>query len=359
MSTTDNLTITRILTEVAARQASDVHFSVGSQPIIRHDGKLEPLAEELAVTPEFMQELVGFFIDEAGQTTLAQQKNLTLSYALDNRARFRVHLSYQKGYPAVDLRLISVQIPEAATLGLPKRIIDLTDEREGLIVISGPAGSGRTTTLISLLDYINHQSARHIVTFEDPVEYLINNDRSFVQQKSLGADVPNISAGLENLRSEDVDVLGISVPLAMADWQQVLTLARAGTLVLVIIEADSAVRALESMVASWPGETAEGLKIMLGETFLGSVSQRLVARLGGGRVLVTECLLGIPPVRSLIKEGKVVQLQNVLQLSRGEGMVSLEQSLAQLVNNGEILPEEAKKQAVSQEALASILRVKE
>lgn len=358
MSATESAIITKVLTAAIERQVSDVHLSAGSQAVIRRDGKLEVVADSPVMNPDFLAELISFFLPEDKRAILEQQKAVTVGFSLGNRARFRVHVTYQKGYPEFDLRYIPMQVPSVTTLGLPRRLVELTASRQGIIILTGPLGSGRTTTLASLVDAINHREARHIVTLEDPVEYLLVNDKSLIEQRDIGDDVPTLPEALQALRSEDVDVVALGATLPPSAWPEVVNFANSGSLVLAIVDADSTVRALEYLTAAWPGVESEALRQGLSETFLGACAQRLVPRLGGGRVLVTELLLGTQPVLSLVRDGKVAQLQSVLETSREEGMVSLERALANVVKTGEVMREEALVSAANRDALESLLRIK-
>ncbi len=359
MSTTDNLTISRILTQAAERQVSDIHLSSGNQPVFRRDGKLEVLTQEAVLTPELLGEMVQLLVPPEKQAILQQQKSITVSFNLGTRARFRVHVDYQKNLPDLDLRYIPAVVPTPEKLGLPKNLISLIDKREGLIIVSGPLGSGRTTTLASLVDKINHTSAKHILTLEDPVEYLLVNDKSLIKQRDLGDDTPSLEQALDDVKIEDMDVVAVDAPVSAAAWLKLFNLASAGILVLVVQEADSTVRALESLtVGSLSNIDSQGLDQVLAETFLVASCQRLLPRLGGGRILVTELLLGTQAVKSLLREGKTAQLQSVLETSRAEGMVSLERGLADLVKTGEIQSDEALGQAANKEALKSMLRMR-
>jgi twitching motility protein PilT len=326
--------------------------------MLRHDGKLEPMKDEQVMSVEFLQELTRLFLPEAAQAVFATQKHVAVAYALGSRARFRVHVSLQKGYPTFDLRYIPLQVPAAATLGIPKHLIELSAAREGLVLITGPRGSGRTTTVAALIDHINHSASKHIVTLEGPVEYQIANDRALIEQRAIGEDVVSLSEALADLRQEDVDVVAIDVPLPPSAWPDLAKLAGAGTLVLVVVEADSAVRALEYLTSPWPGVQPQVMQLLLAETLLGVTCQRLLPKLGGGRVLASELLLGTQPVKSLIHEGRVHQVQSTLETSREEGMVVLERVMAALVRQGDVVREEALAQAVHPEALESLLKAK-
>ncbi|MFA4936790.1 MAG: ATPase, T2SS/T4P/T4SS family [Patescibacteria group bacterium] len=359
MSTTDNLTISRILTQAAERQVSDIHLSAGNQPVFRRDGKLEILNQEEMLTPELLMEMIQILVPPEKQTILQQQKSITVSFSLGTRARFRVHVDYQKNFPDLDLRYIPMVVPTPEKLGLDKNLISLTDRREGLIIISGPLGSGRTTTLTSLVDKLNHTSAEHILTLEDPIEYLLVNDKSLIKQRDLGDDSPSLVQALDDVKIEDVDVVAVDAPIPASAWPQLLNLASAGILVLVVLEADSTVRALESLTAgSIPNTGDRGFDQLLAEIFIGASCQRLLPRLGGGRILVTELLLGTPAVKSLLREGKAAQLQSILETSRAEGMVSLERGLADLVKTGEIQSDEAVSQAANKDSIKSMLRMR-
>ncbi len=358
MSTADSAIINRILTSAIERRASDVHLTAGNQPMLRYDGKLEPMADEAVVAPPFLQELIAFFLTEHAQAVLEARHYVVVGYSLGGKARFRVHASYQKGYPSFDLRYIPLQVATPAILGLPKRLVELMGAREGLVLITGPLGSGRTTTLSSLVDSINHSTARHVVMLAEPIEYVLGNDKSLIEQRTMGDDVSSIGEALDDVRNEDVDVLAVDVLLPSSAWPQLVTLATSGTLVLVVMEADSTVRALEYLTTPWPNLSPESMRLRLSEGLLGVSCQRLIPRLGGGRVLACEILLGTQPVRSLIHEGRVHQVQTIVETSREEGMVPLEYQLATLVKNGDVLREEALLQAVHRETLESLLKPK-
>ncbi|MFH1866665.1 MAG: ATPase, T2SS/T4P/T4SS family [Patescibacteria group bacterium] len=359
MSTASSLTINRILTQGAERQVSDIHLSAGNQPVLRRNGKLETLEQEAVLTPELLQEMIQVLVPADKEAMLAKQKSVTVAYSLSNRARFRVHVDFQKNVPAIDLRYIPLVVPKPNQLGLGKALVELTGKREGLVLICGTIGSGRTTTLASLIDNINHTSSKHLVTLEDPIEYFIVNDKSLVKQRDLGDDTPSLQVALEDVKNEDVNIVAIDVPIPASDWTSILKLASSGALVLVVLEADSTVKELESLVTSTrPDLDKQGFRTLLAEALLGATCQRLLPRVGGGRVLVSELLLGTQPVKALMRDGKILQLQSILETSREEGMISLERNLADLVKTGEVVSEEAMVQAANPDSLKSMLKVR-
>lgn len=356
MSSLSSVVIQALLTSALERGCSDIYFAPGNHPILRRDGRLEPMGDQMVINPEAMDDLLVFFLSSVEVDKFKAEKQITVAYTFGTRARFRVHADYQKGYPVLELRYIPLQVPPPPRLGIPEHVVELTTAHQGLIILAGPLSSGRTTTLASLLDQVNHRTARHIVTIEDPVEFLLNNDRAVVDQRSLGHDVATLDQAFKDLRREDVEVVGIDVALDPNNWLQILNLAGAGALVIAVVEAESTVRALEYITSNWPGAEQENLRNLLADNLIGAFTHRLLPRLGGGRILLGEVLLASEAVRSLIREGKNAQLQSVLSTSRGEGMVSLEYSLAAAVTGGQITADEAKEEAVDQETMRLLLR---
>ncbi len=360
MGTVDNITINRILTQAAERGASDVHLTAGSQPILRINGELLTLTEEAVITPDIINQVVEFFLPPVKKTLLETNKSVTIGYNFGNRVRFRLHIDIQKSAPAIDMRVIPLIVPSASKLNLPKQLIEVTTKKKGLIIISGPLNSGRSTTLAALLDQINHTKARHIVTIEDPIGFQLIGDKALIKQRDLGDDVPSLEVALDDVSSEDVEVLAIDVPVPPTVWPKILRLSASGTLVFVTIAAENTVTALEYLVNTVSAHTdSKTFTDLLAETLLLVTCQRLLSRLGGGRILVSELLISSPAVVSLLREGRVAGVQNVLDTSRAEGMVSLERALAELVKIGEIQAEQAVAQAANPESLKSMLRLKQ
>ncbi len=359
MGTADNIVINRILTQAAERGSSDVHLTVGSQPVFRINGELVSQTAEAVMTPEIMNQIVDFFLSPEKKTLLDSNKSVTVGYNFGNRVRFRLHIDIQKGQPAIDMRVIPLVVPSVTKLNLSKKIVEATTRKKGLIIISGPFNSGRSTTMAALIDNINHTKPRHIVTIEDPINFLLSSDKALIKQRDLGDDVPSLEIALDDVASEDVEVLAIDVTVPASLWMKVLKLASSGTLVIVTMAAENTVSALEYLVNSASAHTdTKTFTNMLAEVLLVASCQRLVPRLGGGRLIVSELLFTSSAVESLLREGKVSAIQNVLDTSRAEGMVSLERALADLVKIGEVQPENALAQASNQESLKSMLRLR-
>lgn len=358
MGTVDNITINRILIQAAERGASDVHLTAGSQPIFRTNGELATLTDEAVVTPDIINQVVEFFLPPAKKILLDTNKSVTVGYNFGNRIRFRLHIDIQKGVPAIDMRVIPLIVPSISKLNLPKKLVEATTKKKGLIIIAGPLSSGRSTTLAALLDNINHTKARHLVTIEDPIGYQLVADKALIKQRDLGDDVPSLDLAIDDIASEDVEVLAIDVPVPSSLWPKILHLA-SSALVMVTLVAENTVTALEYLVNSVTALTdSKTFPDLLAETLLIATCQRLLPRLGGGRILVSELLLTTPAIESLIRDGRITGIQNVLDTSGAEGMVSLERALAELVKIGEVQTEQAVAQAANPDSLKSMLRLR-
>lgn len=355
MSSSEVALFQQLISGLVGQGVSDLYLRAASSPIIRLDGQLKTMSDQPIVTDEYLEAVLGFLLSEEQLAKFNKEKQLTLGYTFANRVRLRITLFYQKGLPELAVRFVPVKIKTIAELGLPTVLNKLISATSGLLIISGPYGSGRSATLAALIQEINNQSARHIITIEGPIEYLFVGNKSVVDQRELGSDVINWEAALETLPQEDCDV--VFLPKLPAPYlPSAIALAAAGKLVVITSEADASIKTLENLITSFLPDAQAGLRQKLSEVLLAVLSQQLVARVGGGRVAVTELLIGSPAVKSIIKEGKFYQLNNVLQVSRDEGMVSFDYNLAELVKTGEIIEEEALSYAHDKELFNSFMR---
>ncbi|MFH0805197.1 MAG: PilT/PilU family type 4a pilus ATPase [Patescibacteria group bacterium] len=356
MDTQQKLSIDHILATVAEQRASDLHFSVGSPPILRIDEKLVTIDDVAIVTKEFMEEFVASFLDTDQLRTLHENREVILAYQYQKQARFRVNIFYQKGVLAAYFRLIGNRIPPLEQLGLPPILQQLAGLPEGLIIISGSFGSGKTTTAASIIEHVNQERSAYILTVERPIEYIFANRRSIIEQREVGRDAVSFESALATTTQEDVNVLFLSELPSAAVIRQVLTIAGSGRLVLANLEADTVAKSLELITNSFPSNEQQQVREQLSLVLAGIVCQRLVPRIGGGQIAVAEVLTSTPPVRALLKEGSFYQLGNIIQTSRAEGMVPLDWSLAELVKLNQITIEEALEKAVDPQQLRYMLR---
>ena len=356
MPATDSIVIQRILTSAAQYRASDLHLTVGNPPVLRVDGKLAALEQEQVITPQFMAAVAEMFLTPEQRQELEREREIVTAFMLENRIRFKVSMFYQRGFLAASLRLISSEIKPLSELGLPKIVESFAGLVKGLVLVTGPFGSGRTQTVAALLNEINKTRTANIITIEKPIEHLYLNDRSFIEQREIGRDTKSFQQALETASREDVDVIVVSEMEEPGVVQAVLNAAESSRLVISTMNTDSVLKTVEKIINSAPPELESKVKSQLAGTLQGIVSQRLLPRSGGGRILVAEVMVPTAPIRTVLRDGALYQLQNMLQTSREGGTISLDRSLAELVKTGEITQEDALAYAVDPNSLKLMTR---
>ncbi len=350
MSATETLLINKILNLAAERRASDVHLTVGNYPVLRIDGKLVTLTNESVLTPDFLWGMANSFLSEADKKLLETQREIVTVYSWANRARFRARVFFQKGYVALSLRLIPQLIRSPKDLGLPEAVLQAISQEKGLIIISGPFGSGRTSTVASLLETLNRNKGLHIQTLEKPIEYLLANNQSIIEQREIGKDTASFRQGLLDILDEDVDVMVLSAMNERGLEELLLEAAESGKLIIAIMDADTVISVLERFISNIDISRREWGQAVLAQVLLAVVVQRLLPRIGGGLRLACEVLTSTSAVQSIIKDNRLSQLNSILQTSREEGMLNLDKALLELVRLGEVNANEAAEQAIDKEA---------
>ena len=338
--------ITRILTAAAKRKASIIHFTVGSFPVFRIDDDLVDIKDEEVVTKDFIDSLATGWLDDVQKKELVDRKELTIIKAIEKKFRIKVNFFFQKKSLAASLRLIADKIPPLINLGLPKSVLNLIDSKSGLIVVCGPYGSGRTTTVASIVNEINKTRKENIVTIEKPIEYILVSAGSLIEQREVGSDVNSFKEALDHCNQSDVDVVAIDSSQDDSIIPGVLEFANSGRLALMTMDTTSVVQTVEEILSLFPADDKERAATLLATNLLAVICQRLVPRRGGGLIVAAEVLIGLPAVRSLILSNRVKQLTTILQSSREEGMLSLDQSLAELVKSGEVSIDRAAEYAI-------------
>ncbi len=356
MTTTENLTINRLLNTLAERGATDAHFIVGNNPYLRIDGQLVPLSEEEVINPEFLDSLISFFVPEEKQKALKENKELKFIFNWLDKARFRVHLYQQKGYFSLALKLIPQQIKSIEELGLPKVVSTFSQASKGLIIISGPFNSGRSSTLAGLIEAINKNRPARILYLEEPIERLFVNQKGIIEQREVGIDVVSFTQGLRSIKDENVDVVAIDRVDNVEAMELLLELSESGRLVLAVMNYDSAISCLEGIVSDFPEAKKQWAQDVLADYLVGIIVQRLLPAVQGGLALATEILIASSSAKALIKDGRFANLESIIQTSRAEGMVSLDFALAELVKTGRVSQEEALKQANNPKNLSASLK---
>ncbi len=330
-----------LLVTTAKQAASDLHISVGTHPTIRVDGILVPLQKEGMVTPEVAEGLVDALLTPEQKKKLVAERQIDFAYALEDKARFRVNVFYQRGFLSAALRLVPARIRTLEELSLPAILHDFTKLSQGFVLIVGPAGHGKSTTLAAFLDEINHARTDHIITIEDPVEYLFSQDRGIISQREVGSDVLSFQDGLRTVLRQDPDVVMVGEMRDAGSISTAMTASETGHLVFSTLHTNSASQTIDRIIDSFPPEQQGQIVSQLSATLVAIISQRLVPRVSGGRIPATEIMIVNPAIRNLIRERKIYEIDLVIETSLQEGMISLNRSLVNLVRNKEISLENA------------------
>ena len=355
MEAAEQLVVNRWLASVDEHKASDLLLSAGNPPTLRIQGKLFPLPNEALLVPDFMRRLSESWLTPEQLKQLDVQRQVSFGLTMANRRRFKIDTFYQSGFISMTLRLVPDRIPAWDQLGLPRQVLPMADAEHGLVLVCGPFGSGRTTTVAALVNYINRLKTKHIVTFEDPIEYQFADDHSVIEQRELRTDVPDLVKGLELLMNEDADVVVLTLGNQPEVARRVMELVNAGRLVILTMNIHSGIQALQKFVLSFPEAEQGAVYIMLAQSLVGVMNQRVVPTLGGGQILAVEVILPTEPVRTALQSADIYKVGDLLHTQQAEGLQSLDQALAQLVRNGDITRETASSFALEQAALSAYI----
>ncbi len=329
------VTLDDLLRLTVERKASDLHITAGLPPIIRVDGVLQPL-EFTKLTPQDTQRLVYDIFTEEQLTEFETQKEIDFSYGIRALGRFRVNVYYQRGAVAAALRVIPATIPSFEELNLPPVIKDVADKTSGLVLVTGPTGSGKSTTLAAMVDYINETRSCHIITIEHPIEYLHRHKRSIVNQREVGSDTLSFANALRAALREDPDVIMVGEMRDLETTSIALTAAETGHLVLATLHTRNAPQSIDRIIDLFPPSQQEQVRTQLAESIEAIFSQRLLPKMGGGRIVAVEVMIATTAVRNLIREGRTYQIYGVMETGAGQGMKTLDMALVELYREGYI-----------------------
>ncbi len=354
--TNQELRIEILLEEVVRRRASDLHLQVGLPPMIRIDGALEPVAGFNALDEPAVESLVFAILDADQQQVLEKDKEFDFSFAFGTLGRFRVNAFHERGNLAAALRLIPNEMKSINDLGVPPVVSSFADFPRGLVLVTGPTGSGKSTTLASLIDRINEEKSNHIITIEDPIEFTHKSKRSVVVQREVHYDTFSFSAALRSSLRQDPDVVLIGEMRDLETISAAITIAETGHLVLASLHTNSAAQSVDRMVDVFPPHQQPQIRAQLANILMAVCSQRLVPAIGGGRVVAAEVLVANPAVRNIIREGKTHQLDAVIQTGAEEGMQTMDRTLVGLVQDGTITYDDARSFAVDLSEFERLMR---
>jgi len=344
-----------LLLTTARQNASDLHLAVGRHPILRIDGVLIPLQKESLLTPEMTENLIFNLLAPEQKEKFLKEKEIDLSYSFEDKARFRINVFYQRGYMAAALRLIPAQIKTLEELNLPPILHDFTKLSQGFVLVVGPAGHGKSTTLAALLDEINHSRTDHIITIEDPIEYMFSQDKCIVSQREVKTDTLDFHNGLRSLLRQDPDVIMIGEMRDTESIAMAMTAAETGHLVFSTLHTNSASQTVDRIIDSFPAEQQGQISSQLAATLVGIVSERLIPRIEGGRLPACEIMISNPAIRNLIRERKAYQIDLVIETSVQEGMLTLNRALVDLVKKKAISLENAELYSLNPSELRILL----
>jgi twitching motility protein PilT len=329
------------LLELWNHRGTDILLTAGVPPLLRIDGAMGPAEGAAPLQPEDIERIVVSVLPPEAAERFREEKDADFSFSWGDRARFRGNVFVQQGAMAMALRLIPFAIPSFEELGLPPVVERFVQQPRGLVLATGPTGSGKSTTLASMVDRINQTRPCHIITVEDPIEYVHHHGRAAVNQREVGQDASSFARALRSALRADPDVLLVGEMRDLETIQTVLTMAETGHLVFGTLHTNDAAQAIDRIVDVFPSERQTQIRVQLANTLTGVICQQLLPRIGGGRVAAFEVLVATHAVRNLVKEGKSNQLRNVQLTGQEDGMSTLEVSLSDLVTSGAITYDDA------------------
>lgn len=352
--------IFELLDRTVQNNASDLHLIVGNTPILRIDGRLTSLATYPEIGKDEMERLIGSILSPMQKEMLVSNRTLDFSYAYGggnygDLGRFRVNCYFQRGTLAAAFRLLPSRIRTLEELGLPTICNTFAKLRQGFVLVTGPTGHGKTTTIAAILNQINLERSSNIITIEDPIEYMYPKGKSTISQRELGSDTHSWHEGLKSALREDIDVVLIGEMRDPESIATAISIAETGHLVFSTLHTNSAAQSIDRIIDAFPENQQAQIRIQLAATLGGIISQRLIERIDAGRSVASEVLLGTNAVKANIRDGKTHLIDSIIETSQKEGMVPLEVSLAKLVKDGKVTLDMAKGYAVRPDSFLRLL----
>jgi twitching motility protein PilT len=351
----------KLLEQSVKINASDIHLLAGIPPSLRIDGELKAATGYQPLQPHDIETMVFSMVTPAQKESLVNNKELDFSFGYGggiygDQGRFRINAYYQRGYLAAALRYLPPKIRSVDELGLPKVCHDFATLKQGFVLVTGPTGHGKSTTLAAILNEVNLTRSTHILTIEDPIEYIYPQGKSIISQREVGADTHSWPLALKSALREDPDIVLVGEMRDPETMQAAITLAETGHLVFATLHTNSAAQSIDRVVDAFPSDQRSQVRIQLAATLRGIVSQRLLPKISGGRIAANEILIGTPAVASNIRDGKTHLIDSVIQTSKDVGMQTLENALAQHVLAGIITLDVAKGYALREEELLRLVQ---
>jgi len=344
-----------LLDTVVADGASDLHLSEGRHPTLRIAGQLIPLAKNALLTHVDIEGVLKLMLTEKTMKQFLDTHEMDFAHDYGAKGRFRGNAFVQKGFYSIVLRLIPKNIKSIAELGLPQILENFARKEQGFFLIVGPVGMGKTTTLAAMIELINQERATHIVTIEDPIEYVYEQKKSIIDQREVGLDTESFASGLQSVFRQDVNVLLVGEMRGPETMAAAVTAAETGHLVLSTLHTNNAAQTIDRIIDTFPAGQQDQIRVQLAASLIGIFSQRLIPRISGGQVPAYELLIANNAVSNLIREKRTHEINTVIETSLQEGMIDLNRSLAELVRKGEISIESAYQHSANPKILEKYL----
>ncbi|HYM81068.1 MAG TPA: type IV pilus twitching motility protein PilT [Candidatus Limnocylindria bacterium] len=349
------VTLRELLGDMVQKRASDLHITAGVPPEYRVDGLLVPTEHDV-LSPEATASLAYSVLSDEQRKRFETTKELDFSFGVKGVSRFRANVFLQRGVVSMAIRQIPYEIVPMEKLGLPPVVREFTNRHKGLVLVTGPTGSGKTTTLASMLDKINSMRQSHIMTIEDPIEYIHHHKKCIVNQREVGADTNSFPTALKYVLRQDPDIILIGEMRDLETIEAAITIAETGHLVFATLHTNSSMEAVNRMVDVFPAAQQRQILTQLAFTLEGVVTQQLIARSrGNGRVMCAECLVCTPAIKAMIREGKTHQIYSLMQAGQKFGMQTMNQGLLQAVLDKALTPEDALERSTDRPELEQML----
>lgn len=324
------ISIKDIFSAAIKNEASDVHLVVDLQPVLRVDGSLVSLKKFAKVTNKDLSQAISALLTDEQEEKFLVEKDLDFGYSI-GEIRLRVNIHHEKGRVGLTARVIKDTMPTLESIGLNGVISDILDNGTGLVLVTGPTGCGKSTTLAAMIDYINNNHSRKIITLEDPIEYIFKLNKCIIIQRQLGADIPTFASGLKYALRQDPNVIMVGEMRDLDTIAAAATLAETGHLVLATLHTHNSVQSIDRIIDVFPPHQQNQIRAQLSLTLKAVVSQKLIPKVGGGRIATREIMIKNPAIANLIRENKLAQMRSIIETSRAEGMISFERDIQNLL----------------------------
>jgi twitching motility protein PilT len=355
MYNASELELQKLLSLTLERNASDLHLVVGEPPVLRVDSTLVRLDDYEVLSNDRISDLVDVLLEPSQKELFKTQLDIDLSYAYKDSVRFRVNVYRQQKVLGIAFRLIPNKIKTLEELGLPSILNQFSEKKQGLVLMVGPTGHGKTTALASMVNQINLSRREHILTIEDPVEFIFTPDKSVISQREVNVDTPNFAQALKAALREDINVVLVGEIRDLESISAALTLAETGHLIFATLHTNDAAQSVDRIVDVFPAQQQNQIRSQLASVLVGVVSLRLLPKTGGGRIPAYEIMVANHAVRNVIRENKVYEINNIIHTSAEEGMIPLDKTLAQLVKQGIVDLETAQNYVLDNEYFLSLV----